>query len=224
MKRSWKNRIWTYVNRFFLMKELMVVGWKLKGRPAPPPHAVKQKMIKSFLSEFRYDVFVETGTYMGAMVRTILRDFKKIYTVELSPELYKRAADIFKRFSHVKCLQGDSGVVLHQLVPEIKQGAIFWLDGHYSGGITAKGEKVCPVYEELDAIIEHDNYQHLILIDDARLFLNGEQGYPSVEEVKMHVEKKQSGYNFYLLSTDTIVITKLKLDGRAGIDRYLQAY
>jgi hypothetical protein len=217
-----KRKIWNYLNRTLIVKALMVALWKLKGKPAPPPHAVKQKMIKTFVSQYKYNVFVETGTYLGAMIRTIQNDFNQVYTVELSPELHARAVETFKQYPYIHCLQGDSGIVLHNLVPEIKEGAIFWLDGHYSGGITALGDKVCPVYEELDAIITHDHFNHIILIDDARLFLNREQGYPTVEEVKEYVNRNQKGYNFYLLHTDTIVITKLKLDGRAGIDRYLQ--
>jgi hypothetical protein len=223
MRTSVKTALLTMMNRALLVKKLAVLKWKATGRPAPPPHAVKQQVILAFTKTFKYDVFVETGTYLGAMIWTVLKDFKKIYTVELSTSLHKRAVAMFRKYPHVHCLQGDSGVVLHQLVPSINEGAIFWLDGHYSGGITALGDQVCPIYNELDAIIAHDRYDHLILIDDARLFMNGEQGYPSLEEVRNYVLAKDGSYHIYLLVTDTIVVTKAKLDGRTGIDHYLQA-
>jgi hypothetical protein len=44
---------------------------------------------------------------------------------------------------------------------------MFWLDRHYSGGFTAKGEKDCPIIEELDAISNGSHLKHSILIDDA---------------------------------------------------------
>ena len=94
---------------------------------------------------------------------------------------------------HITILQGDSGVVLNKLITEIDQLALFWLDGHYSGGITAKAEKECPVPEELETILK-SSLPHVILIDDARLF-NGTQDYPTIEEIKNIIEKSHSTYS-----------------------------
>lgn len=71
------------------------------------------------------------------------------------------------------------------IVKEITSKAIFWLDGHYSGGITARGDKDCPIWEELKAIFS-TNTEHIILIDDARLFI-GERDYPSLSGVKTFI-------------------------------------
>ena len=62
---------------------------------------------------------------------------------------------------------------------QINEPAIFWLDGHYSGGITANS--VCPLRTELTNILAAGQ-RHLILIDDARL-LDGTNDYPTLEEV-----------------------------------------
>ena len=51
-----------------------------------------------------------------------------------------------------------------------KRPVLFWLDGHYSGGDTAKGELDTPVSVELDSILESPVKGHVILIDDARCF------------------------------------------------------
>ena len=48
--------------------------------------------------------------------------------------------------------------------------ALFWLDGHYSGGETAKGDADSPLREELEAIGRHPIKTHVIPIDDVRSF------------------------------------------------------
>jgi hypothetical protein len=59
---------------------------------------------------------------------------------------------------------------------------LFWLDGHYSGGITSSADLHSPINAELDAILGHAIATHVILIDDARLF-TGRDGYPHLDEV-----------------------------------------
>jgi hypothetical protein len=207
----------------FLFAQLRYRLWKSKGCPLPPPHIVKQRMISGFINELGYATFVETGTYLGAMILTILDDFSQIYTIELSKDLYQRATKVFRKFPHVKCLQGDSGEVMLEVVKKIHEGAIFWLDGHYSSGITVLGNKVCPIFEELGAIFKYDNFNHLILIDDARLFLQKEPDYPSYAELVSYIKKADARYNIYVLKTDTIVVTKADLNASACINNNLQS-
>lgn len=150
-------------------------------------HINKQKTIMLYQKKFNREVFVETGTYLGDMVWAVKNIFKEIYSIELSEELFKNAVNRFKDYSNITILHGDSGKVLIDLIPKIKKEAIFWLDGHYSGGITAKGEKECPIYEELTAIFRSD-LKHILLIDDARLF-NGTNDYPPITELSEFVSK-----------------------------------
>jgi len=156
--------------------------WMDAGKPIPPPSAYKQKVIKDFGKETRYKILVETGTYLGEMVYAQLNNFSKIYSIELAETLFKNAVTRFKKDMHVTILHGDSGKVLMNVMPQITQPAIFWLDGHYSGDITAKGDKECPVFEELKCIFNFFDYHHLLLIDDARLFV-GANDYPSIDEL-----------------------------------------
>ena len=48
--------------------------------------------------------------------------------------------------------------------------AIFWLDAHWSGGETYGINDECPLIEEIK-IINNTKLNHIILIDDARLFI-----------------------------------------------------
>ena len=116
-------------------------------------------------------MLVETGTYVGEMVDAMKDSFEKIYSIELGVELARNAQEKFSAYSHIHIIQGDSGQVLKTLASQIRQPALFWLDGHYSAGITAKGAKDTPVCEELQYILEADNQDGALLekIEDSEV-------------------------------------------------------
>lgn len=99
----------------------------------------------------------------------------------------------FNKDKNVTIIQGDSGKVLTKLLLDINEPAIFWLDGHYSAGSTAKGEKECPIFEELDAILQSKKFNHILLIDDARCFI-GEGDYPSIDQLTAYITGKNENY------------------------------
>jgi hypothetical protein len=160
----------------------IIAEWEKSGKPVPPPHAVKRRAIEAYRVQYNPEVVIETGTYMGDMVEMCRHTFKKVYSIELSEKLYKRAKKRFKNMPEVELLCGDSGFKLPEILSKVNQPCLFWLDGHYSGGITAKADLECPVREELQAILNHP-YNHVVLIDDARLF-NGTHDYPTIEEIE----------------------------------------
>ena len=135
-------------------EEEIIEQWEKEGKPVPPPHLVKQKAIEEHKKKFDLSILVETGTYLGDMVEAQRNNFKKIYSIELSEKLFRKTVNRFKPYPHIQLLLGDSGAKLNEIVPGLDQPALFWLDGHYSGGITALGSKECPVPEELQAIFE----------------------------------------------------------------------
>ena len=167
---------------FWISYKRQFARWIKEGKPFPPARKVKEEMVDTYRQMTGYNTLVETGTYFGDMVFAQLKKFKNIYSIELDNWLYSEAKKRFKAFSHVKIIQGDSGKVLSEIIKELDAPAVFWLDGHYSGGITALGEKSTPVFEELK-IIFSKKLNHALLIDDARLF-TGDGGYPTLEELK----------------------------------------
>ena len=147
----------------------------------PPPHVVKVRAVRRYARDFGLRVLIETGTFEGEMVRKCRRDFSRLYTIELDAVLAARASERLRRWPHIEVLVGDSAERLPELLARTHEPALFWLDGHYSGGPTARGAKDTPLVEELEAIARHRVAGHVVLIDDARCF--GEGDYPALETI-----------------------------------------
>jgi hypothetical protein len=160
-----------------------LAAWERQGRPVPPPHAHKQRVLREYADRHGLGVLVETGTYLGDMVNAVRGEFRQIYSIELDPALQRRAAERFADRENITILQGDSARVLPALLAQLDSPALFWLDGHYSADITAKGEKDTPIVSELEGIAAHSLKGHVILIDDARCF-NGTHDYPTLKELE----------------------------------------
>jgi hypothetical protein len=154
-----------------------LLAWAVQGAPVPPPTPVKHATLASYVLGSRYRRFVETGTYYGQTTGIIARLGVTVDSIELSPELHAKAADMFASDPNVRLHQGDSTQVLPLILGSLCEPAVFWLDGHYSAGDTAHGDKVTPIEEELLALRDHSVRTHIVLVDDMRGF--GENGYPT---------------------------------------------
>lgn len=117
-------------------------------------------------------VFVETGTFEGDSIEQVKTLFAEIHSIELSETYYEKAVERFKDSSHIKLYQGSSDEWLRRLQPQLKdQSILYWLDAHWCvAEDTAGVESQCPLLEELEAI-EYLNYDSIVIVDDARLFL-----------------------------------------------------
>lgn len=166
-----------------------VLRWKLAGSPPPPPHLIKQRMILRNLERYKPRIMVETGTLLGDMIEAMKHRFTQLYSIEISPQLARKARQRFAGDSHVQIIENDSAIALKELVPKLQEPALFWLDGHYSGGDTGKGEKETPIMEELDTILASD-LPHIIMVDDARCF-GTEKDYPNLSELESFVRSRR---------------------------------
>jgi hypothetical protein len=180
-----------------LSSQWELLRWKLRGCPAPPPRLVKQQIVREYARDFRLDVLVETGTYFGEMIAATESGFREIWSIEIDAWLHQRAQKVFAAKPHIHLLLGDSRDVLPQVLAKLDRPALFWLDGHFSGGITGKGSSETPILQELEAIARHRVKEHVLLIDDARDF-TGKNDYPSVEQMRHYVGERFPGRAFQL--------------------------
>jgi hypothetical protein len=158
--------------------------WILKGRPVPPPAGYKQWVVRSYARRAGIRVLVETGTYLGEMIEASLPHFDRIFSIEIDPKLHQEARRKFAGHPKVELLLGDSAQVLPQLLkePALDGPTLFWLDGHFSGGVTGKGSTDTPIMAELKALLLAKRENDVILVDDLRLFGTHPE-YPSVDQV-----------------------------------------
>lgn len=170
-------------------------AWERQGRPAPPPHIVKEELIRDYAKTFHTDILIESGTYLGDMVHAMKNSFSRIISFELDQTLAAKARQRFAKDDHIEIVQGDSGKLLGDYLATINEPCLFWLDGHYSGGITAKGALETPIKNELTFIFSHPVDGHVILIDDARCF-TGENDYPTLEELQNFVAEIKPKHKF----------------------------
>lgn len=154
--------------------------WHGAGRPQPTPQAYKRILIHDMAVRFGQKVLVETGTNYGHTVSSAIGTFDTIYSIELDEALWQSAATRFARHPQVRLRRGDSALELVGILSELSQPALFWLDAHYSGAGTARGALDSPIMQELAAISRHPVRDHVLLIDDARMF-DGTDGYLTID-------------------------------------------
>jgi len=156
--------------------------WEKSGRPLPPPHIVKQQVILDYARRSNIDVLVETGTYHVDMVEAMKSHFTTVYSIELAESLFFEVKRRFKSDQNVHLIHGDSAIEIEAILERLHERAIFWLDGHYSGGETANAATGNPIIQEVSQILSSTIKGHVILIDDARFF-DTDSGYPPLSAV-----------------------------------------
>jgi len=199
----------------YIVKVKMAIANHLRKEVIPPSYEDKKAIIDFYRNKFSLSILVETGTFFGDTVEYFRTKLDKVYSIELSKELADKAVKRFEDCENVSILQGDSGELLASLIVDFKAPALFWLDGHYSSEFfyngeyirTARAHKDTPVEKELDTLL-NASHQHIILIDDARLF-KGKNDYPTIKNIRKKVIAAKSPYQVFV-QNDIIIIIPLK--------------
>ena len=173
-----------------------------------PDGLIKRNDIRLISEKYpNIKILIETGTFFGDTLEFFKSDFAKLYSIELSEALAKKARKRFQYDTNIEIIEGDSSVQLSNILSNINSPCLFWLDGHYSTEFwvgdeyikTAKGDKNTPILKELKQIMLHEIKNHVILIDDARLF-NGKGDYPSIKKLKNFVSMNLPKHSFEILN------------------------
>jgi hypothetical protein len=171
-------------------------SWLRQSMPVGgAPHRIKVRALKTYAQRYGISTLIETGTLYGDTIWRVRDDFKRIVSIEIDPTLSANARRRFKEDKHIEFVVGDSGVMLQKVLESTSQRCLFWLDGHYSGENTGRGELDSPIVNEVKHIWAHSIPDHVILVDDAREFV-GAGGYPSIEEFRAAVHRERPDWSF----------------------------
>ena len=159
------------------------INWGKCGYAAPSPHFIKQSVL--LRNALPNSIWVETGTYLGHTTKELCKHGSFVYSIEPEPTLYSNAVEYFKSYQNVEILKGLSEEIFPLLLPKLSGNINFWLDGHYSSGITHKGPQDTPILDELAYISENLNrlQKVCVMVDDIRCFnpdLVEYSAYPSL--------------------------------------------
>lgn len=142
-----------------------------------------EQLVLALRDAFDISTFIETGVFKAATTKWANDNFARVTAIEIDGGYYNRAKEL--GLSNTRFILGDSAVELPKVIKRLKKPAIFWLDAHKckdKAGSTGE----CPLLAEL-AAIKATGLPHLILIDDARYFVEPPKPpheWPTMNEVK----------------------------------------
>lgn len=162
-------------------------------------------IIKDIVKDY---YFIETGTFGGSTAVWASTVFNKVYTVELSEDIYKKTSTKYRNKKNISFNQGNSVDFLDKMVKTIDKPSVYWIDSHYSQCGTAGGGQPHTLLKEID-ILNKSKYDDFLFIDDFRLiafpFCEDDNIYwPNLTEVLV---KLSEGYvkRFTCIAGDCIV-------------------
>lgn len=178
-----------------------------------------QKLVMALKYRHGVRIFVETGTYKGQTATWAAEHFSRVISIEgYEPRFRKTAAALAGKHPHLRLVFGDSRKELKRVIAPWGEPLLFWLDAHWCGeGAHDSGGNECPLREELAAINAHPvAAEHIILIDDARLFQSpppyphDPTQWPSEREVYAILSLHP---RFIVISQDVIIAVPMRWQG-----------
>ena len=168
--------------------------WVMRNYPMPAPFHVKMNTLERYSTP--NSDWIETGTYLAETSLNLAKLNRKnqIYSIEPARVIFEFVKFKFSRISNLNFLYGTSEELFESTLLKAGNEVNLWLDGHYSGDVTFKGEIDSPIIHELDCLAKHAaKFKTInIFIDDFRLF-GTTDGYPEKEYlVKWSVSNKMS--------------------------------
>jgi len=168
---------------------------------------IPKDQIIFFKTQLNIDTFIETGTYKAQSSIWASQVFKNVHTIENSKAIFDDNIELIKKYPQINFHYGHSKVILTQILENLKSEAIIWLDAHWSGMDTYGENDECPLIDEINTIIT-SNPNHIILIDDARLFLmppplpHLAKQWPSIKEIVLTFNQSEQ----YIVVFEDVII------------------
>jgi hypothetical protein len=112
--------------------------------------------------QYNIGIAVETGTYLGGTTVVLSFLFDAVHTIENCDSFFNDAKVALAQFPNVHCHFGSSELVLHDLLPSLKEKRVlFYLDTHWQAN--------WPLLNELEEISKTHRDNCIIVIDDFKV-------------------------------------------------------
>ena len=180
MKRQLKSLFNSIIPKRIREAYLLHEWGQTAGYAPPSPHFVKQAVL--LRHGIKDCTWIETGTFLGSTTKLLAQNFKSVHTIEPSAECLAIARRNTKNDSNITFYNGTSEDYFEQACGSVNGDICFWLDGHYSAGITYQGEQDSPILHELSTIEKYLHKYHLVvvIVDDIRCSHLNSEDYPSL--------------------------------------------
>ena len=188
----------------FLDRIRWLIDWYFfKKCSPPPPHFIKQSLL--LRHGINKSVWVETGTYLGQTTKFLSENFKFVHSIEPSKKCLRIAKRNLRFSKNIALYEGTSELCLEAICSSLEGDICFWLDGHYSEGITFKGIVDTPILFELKTIKKYlGNFSNtVILIDDIRTSHIDKNNYPPLS---FYVNWAESVGMDWIIELDSFII------------------
>jgi hypothetical protein len=162
----------------------LAAAWRFdRGVIAQPAQNAKRRHLLSLFTERNHDILVETGTYLGDTIAFFVPHARRIVSIEIDGTLHARAAERFANNANVELVLGDALESAPQIVSELEEPCLLWLDGHFSGGATGRSALDEPAVAILRRIAQlRCASGTTVVIDDLRRF-GRESGVPALDSL-----------------------------------------
>ena len=163
--------------------------------PFRTPTFVKQKILLNH--SINNALWIESGTYIGDTTGFLARNFPNVHTIEPSNECLKIAKRNLTRLKNIYFHDGTSEERLNDILKNLSGNVCFWLDGHFSDGITFCGKNHCPLFDELDIISKNiSRFEKIVIfIDDVSAGFTLKESYPDINFYVDWAKKNNFNWN-----------------------------
>ena len=171
-----------------------------------PPEWIKRSILLKTIKYKNIKNFIETGTFLGETSILVAENVEEVYTCELSKPIYEKflmklnqvKKESLEKINHYNNDSLEFLKIINEKSILSKSNTLFWLDSHYSGGLT-EGKRKCPLLKEINYILKNISSDSIILVDDIHN-MNGLLGYPTISQIKKLINSLDLGFNFQIYS------------------------
>ena len=136
--------------------------------------------------------------------------FKKVHCIEIRPDWVELGNEIFKEYiikgRYNLYLDDSTNMKKYVTTDTFINKTMFFLDAHVDNNNIHNYKKMCPLFEELEAIKSIERKDNIILIDDLRIIKNafpwGECSYGNIDflhQIKKTILTINANYKFATL-------------------------